>query len=104
MSAFLAGCIVGVSARYAAQIRELLYSQTMKRMAAEQEAARAEAAAASRAARAEAYAKLHEPKEPVKIDVKVETPTAELAEPVRMPAAQEAPPVEPHAQFVDELA
>ena len=101
MSASMAGGIVGVSARYAAQIRELIYSQTMKRMAAEEEAARAEEAAAARAAREERFTKLREPKEPVKIDVKVETPAAELAEPVHLAAAKDAPPAEPLAQFVD---
>ena len=45
MGAVLAGGIEGVSARYAAQIRELLHVQAMKRLAAEQEAVRREIAA-----------------------------------------------------------
>jgi hypothetical protein len=98
MSAFLAGGIEGVSARYAAQIQELLHSQTMKRMAAEQEAARAEAAAAARAALVEQFARSHEPTEPVKVE---SAPAVELADAVRQPAAAEAPPAEPLAQIVD---
>jgi hypothetical protein len=45
MSASGSGAIGPVSVRYAAQIRELLFAQAMQRMAADQEAARAEAAA-----------------------------------------------------------
>lgn len=57
MSAGTTGAIGPVSARYAAQIRELLHAQAMQRLAAEDEAAR-QAAAAEREARAEAIAKL----------------------------------------------
>ena len=78
MSAALSG-IGPVSVRYAAQIRELLYAQAVKRMAADAEAARAEAEA-ERAARLEAIAKSHRQEEPVKVDVKIEP--AKLAEPV----------------------
>lgn len=52
MSADATGAIGPVSVRYAAQIRELLYAQAMQRMAADQEAARANAEA-ERAARTE---------------------------------------------------
>lgn len=45
MSASGSGAIGPVSVRYAAQIRELLFAQAMQRMAADQEAARVEAAA-----------------------------------------------------------
>ena len=104
MSAALSG-IGPVSVRYAAQIRELLYAQAVKRMAADAEAARAEAEA-ERAARLEAIAKSHQPEEPVKVDVKIEP--AKLAESVKQPEAKEpapAPPAQvPVAQLVDELA
>ena len=56
MSAGATGAIGPVSVRYAAQIRELLYAQAVQRMAAEQEAARANAEA-ERTARVEAVAK-----------------------------------------------
>lgn len=52
MSAEGTGAIGPISVRYAAQIRELLYAQAMQRMAADQEAARANADA-ERAARTE---------------------------------------------------
>jgi len=99
MSAFLAGGVEGVSARYAAQIRELLYAQAIRRMAADEEAARAEAAAAERSARIE---KLTTPRveEPVKVEIE-SAPAAELADPVRQPAGQEAPPAAPLAQIID---
>lgn len=107
MSAVLAGGIEGVSARYAAQIRELLYTQAMKRMAAAEEAVRAEAAV-ERAARLEAFSKSHELQEPVKVDVKVDEAAVPHPEQARsavskgvQPAAKEAPPAEPLAQIVD---
>src|SRR5690606_13425433 len=79
-----------IAVRYAAQIRELLHSQTMKRMAAEEEAARAEAAA-ERAARIKALMVSRpdgpsvEPRTritpaPVEAPVKVEPQTAKKAE------------------------
>jgi hypothetical protein len=101
MSAVLAGGIEGVSARYAAQIRELLHVQAMKRLAAEQEAAR-RAAEAEEAARLEAIRTALAPSEPVKVDVEIQ-PAAELAEPVRQPEAKEPAPVPP-AQIFDEQA
>lgn len=109
MSAASSG-IGPVSVRYAAQIQELLYSQTMKRMAAEQEAARAQAQA-EQDARVEAAAKARETDKPVtakidapkdvQVDVKVEH--AQLADPVKQPAAKKepAPHPEPTAQVVD---
>jgi hypothetical protein len=45
MSASGSGAIGPVSVRYAAQIRELLFAQAMQRMAADQEAARAQSRA-----------------------------------------------------------
>lgn len=42
MSAGATGAVGPVSVRYAAQIRELLFAQALRRMAAEQEAARAD--------------------------------------------------------------
>lgn len=110
MSAALSG-IGPVSVRYAAQIRDLLYAQAVKRMAADAETARAQAEA-DRAARLDAIAKAGETKEPVKVDIpqqekvdaKIER--AKLAEPVKQPeakAADPAPAPQPTAQFVDEL-
>ncbi|HOY76817.1 MAG TPA: hypothetical protein PLN33_03355 [Hyphomonadaceae bacterium] len=65
MSADATGAIGPVSVRYAAQIRELLYAQAMQRMAADQEAARANADA-ERAAR-------HEPKvKEVELNAKID--------------------------------
>ncbi|HEY7800399.1 MAG TPA: hypothetical protein VIA80_16655 [Hyphomonadaceae bacterium] len=104
MGAVLSGGIEGVSARYAAQIRELLHVQAMKRLAAEQEAAR-RAIEAQEAARLEALrtraAAMTEMKEPVKVDV--EPAAAELAEPIQMAEASEPAPVPP-AQIFDEQA
>jgi hypothetical protein len=101
--------IEGVSARYAAQIRELLYSQAIKRMAAAEEAARAEAAA-ERAARLEELQTKSRLEEPVKVDVEsaiaphpeqARSAVSKGAEPVRQPAAPEAPAPEPLAQIID---
>ena len=104
MSAVLAGGIEGISARYAAQIRELLYVQAMKRMAAEQEAVRAEAAALRQAA----FERSSPPVEPVEEAVKVDPETikhAEAAEPVKAPEPKEpAPQPVPPAQIIDEKA
>jgi hypothetical protein len=104
MGAVLTGGIEGVSARYAAQIRELIHVQAMKRLAAEQEAVR-RAIEAQEAARLEALraraAAMTEMKEPVKVDV--EPATAELAEPAKMAEASEPAPVPP-AQIFDEQA
>jgi len=103
MGAVLSGGIEGVSARYAAQIRELLHVQAMKRLAAEQEAARRaieaqEAALAALLARGAATTPV---KEPVKVDV--EPAKAELAEPVSMTEPSEPAPVPP-AQIFNEQA
>jgi hypothetical protein len=104
MGAVLSGGIEGVSARYAAQIRELLHVQAMKRLAAEQEAVRREIEA-QEAARLEALrahaAAVAEAKEPVKVDV--EPAAAELAEPIEMAEAAEPAPVPP-AQIFNEQA
>ncbi|MDP3736194.1 MAG: hypothetical protein Q8R02_02325 [Hyphomonadaceae bacterium] len=110
------GAVLGigpVSVRYAAQIREMLYSQAVKKMVAEQEAARAEAAA-ERTARLEAIQARNEafaPEEPVKVDAQTAAKAAEraeLAEPVSQPEAKESAPVKaapvPAAQIFDEMA
>ena len=57
MSASGSGAIGPVSVRYAAQIRELLFAQAMQRMAADQEAARAESAARAEPPRGSTEAK-----------------------------------------------
>ena len=90
MSAGLSG-VGPISVRYAVQIRELIQSQSAKRMAAEQEAARADQAARAEAARKAAVdalrssLKLDEPKPAVKVDVKVD------AKVDHAPAEPEAP-------------
>jgi hypothetical protein len=103
MGAVLTGGIEGVSARYAAQIRELLHVQAMKRLAAEQEAARRaiQAQEAALEALLMRSATATPVKEPVKVDV--EPAAAELAEPVRMAEPSEPAPVPP-AQIFDEQA
>ena len=105
MGAVLSGGIEGVSARYAAQIRELLHVQAMKRLAAEQEAVRraieAQEAARLEALRAHAAAAIAPVKEPVKVDVEPEA--AELAEPIRASEPSEPAPVPP-AQIFNEQA
>jgi hypothetical protein len=104
MGAVLSGGIEGVSARYAAQIRELIHVQAMKRLAAEQEAVRrtieAQEAARLEALRASATARVAI-EEPVKVDI--EPTTAELAEPMQRAEASEPAPVAP-AQIFDEQA
>lgn len=94
MSAGGAGAIGPVSVRYAAQIRELLFAQAMQRMAADQEAARAQAEA-DRASRVEpaADAKPVRKVEPAKTETRASAPdaTSEAAPP---------PPAEP-ARIVD---
>jgi hypothetical protein len=102
------GAVVGgigpVAVRYAAQIRELLFSQAMKRMAAEEEAARAEASA-ERAARLEALRSRIAPA-PIEEPVKVEAETAkkaEHAEPVKTVEPIE-PGAVPPAQIFNEQA
>ena len=109
MGAVLSG-IGPVSVRYAAQIREMLYVQAVKKMVAEQEAARAEAAA-ERTARLEAIRSRHEAfavEEPVKVDAATATKAAEPAEPVRQPEAKDDAPVPSApiapAQIFDEVA
>ena len=104
MGAVLSGGIEGVSARYAAQLRELIHVQAMKRLAAEQEAVRrtieAQEAARLEALRASATARIAI-EEPVKVDV--ERSAAEIAEPVRMAETAEPAPIPP-AQIFDEEA
>ncbi len=77
MSADPAGGVGPVSVRYAAQIRELLYAQAVQRMAADQEAARAQAEF-DRQSRLEAAAR-REAQEPVKAKVEPSKPAAEPA-------------------------
>ena len=92
MSAVATAGIVGVSARYAAQIQELLYVQAVKRMVAEQEAARAKADA-QRNAFIESMRAMDAMDEPVKVEVDPETAkaAAEAAEPAKPSEPQEAP-------------
>ncbi|MEQ1784701.1 MAG: hypothetical protein ABMA14_25420 [Hyphomonadaceae bacterium] len=93
------GAIGPVSVRYAAQIRELLYAQAVQRMAAEEEAARANADA-ERAARSEAVAKA-QAAEP--LDVKVQTPEPAIYKPApaRQPDAPTDKPAVTAGQLVD---
>jgi len=104
MSAVATAGIEGISARYAAQIQELLYMQAVKRMVAEQEAARAQADA-QRNAFIESLRAMDAIEEPVKVEVDPETVKAavETAEPAKQPEPKEAPPttVAP-AQLFDE--
>lgn len=112
MSAVLGG-IGPVSVRYAAQIREMLYTQAVKQMVAQQEAARAEAAA-ERAARLEAIQARNEAfavEEPVKVDPQTAAKAAERtehAEPAKQAEAKESAPVQSGpiapAQIFDEVA
>lgn len=87
------GGIGPVSVRYAAQIRELLFTQAIQRLAADEEAARA-ADDVKKTSRADAR---EDAREPVKVDI--DTP---LPEP-RAPAstAAHAPPSAAPAQIVD---
>jgi hypothetical protein len=96
MSAGLGG-IGPVSVRYALQIRELLNVQAIKRMVAEQEAARADAGA-DRAARIEAIRTQNEvlAEEPVKVDVKTDAPAL-----AGQPAPEAKDPVPTTGQLVD---
>lgn len=93
MSAAVSG-IGPLSVRYAAQIRELLFTQAIRKMAAEEEAARVEAAAEKAAAR--------EPRPvedvAVKLDIRSEPPPP--SEPVKQ-AAESAPATVPPAQIFD---
>lgn len=94
MSADATGAIGPVSVRYAAQIRELLYAQAVQRMAADQEAARANADA-ERAARAEPKikeAELHAKVDPIHTIQRAEAvkPAAETAAPVAIKVAAKA--------------
>ena len=91
MSAGATGAIGPVSVRYAAQIRELLYAQAMQRMAADQEAARANAEA-DRDDRAEAAAKAAADAEPLRAKVDAPEP-APPPEPVKAPEAKPETPV-----------
>lgn len=85
MSAAVSG-IGPLSVRYAAQIRELLFTQAVRKMAADEEAARAEAAAEQAAARQ----KPPVTSEAVKVDIRAEPPVEPMqaqAEPAAAPSA-----------------
>jgi hypothetical protein len=90
MSAGLSG-VGPISVRYAVQIRDLLHAQSIKRMAAEQESARAEQASRAAAARrAEVDAlrsslKVDEPKPAVRVDVKVDAKVDPAPAPAEAP-------------------
>lgn len=104
MSAGDTGAIGPVSARYAAQIRELLYAQAVQRMAAEEEAARTRAEA-DRQAAVESAAKAEELRQPLRGKVEAPEP-APVAAPARHPeaaaGANTAPPAATvPAQLVD---
>lgn len=73
MSAVGTGAIGPVSVRYAAQIRELLFAQAIQRMAADQEAARAQADA-DRTARAEAAARAEPASQPLRAQLEISPP------------------------------
>ena len=99
MSAGDTGAIGPVSVRYAAQIRDLLYAQTMQRMAADQEAARLKAQS-ERVAKDEAAARAEQIRQP--LAARIEAPDA----PMKLPEAPvETPPAKPAttapAQLVD---
>ncbi len=96
MSAGLGG-IGPVSVRYALQIRELLNVQAIKRMVAEQEAARVDAEA-GRAERIEAIRARNEvfAEEPVKVDVK-----SDISAPADKPAPEAKEPAPTSGQLVD---
>jgi len=81
MSAGELGVIGPVSVRYAAQIRELLFAQAMQRMAADQEAARAQTQA-DRATRIEAAATAEEARQPLQARIA----NMERVEPSQAPA------------------
>ncbi len=93
--------IVGVSARYAAQIRELLYVRAVERLAAEHEAARL---AAAQAEELRKQPKEPKPVEPAEEAVKVDVDTKHLPDaPRQTQAEQKAEPVAAPAiaQLVD---
>jgi len=92
MSAVLGG-VGPVSVRYAAQIKQLLFSQALQRLVAEQEAAR-DSAEADKAARVE---------EPVKADAETKAAkTASPPAPIRAETPAAAPAeTPPPATFVD---
>ena len=92
MSADATAAIGPVSARYAAQIRELLYAQALQRMAADREAARA-SAQAERHARAEVERQTDP--EPIKAKMDAQQPATPNVKPEPAPATT-AP-----AQLVD---
>lgn len=102
MSAGDIGAIGPVSARYAAQIRELLYAQAVQRMAADQEAARAKSES-DRAAREQATAKADHIRQP--LAAKIDTPEAiQLVAPTKLPEPAETKPAAPStgtAKLVD---
>jgi hypothetical protein len=96
MGAALTGAIGPVSVRYAAQIRELLFAQAIQRMAADQEAARAQSQA-ERAARVEPASK----PEPGLQAVHTRTTSPEPVS-ASEPVAETAPETKkPTAQLVD---
>lgn len=105
MSAGLSG-IGPLSVRYAHQIKELLNAQAVRRMAAEQESARA-SAEAERARRVEAIRNNAIADEPVKVDVRTqptqEAQAAEATAPVEAPAPKETV-ASAAGQLVDEMA
>lgn len=86
MSTSSTGAVGPVSVRYAAQIRHLLYTQAVHRMAADQEAARARTEA-ERSARTESTDK---PGEPLDVKVTKPDPAADTAAP-QAPADKPAP-------------
>ena len=101
MSADATGAIGPVSVRYAAQIRELLYAQAVQRMAADQEAARANAEA-ERAARAEPKAK--DPELNAKVEALQSTQRTEAVKPpveTPPPVADKAKPDTTPGQYVN---
>jgi hypothetical protein len=94
MSADATGAVGPVSVRYAAQIRELLYAQAMQRMAADQEAARANADA-ERAARTEPKAK------EIELDAKIDQIHTTQRPETLKPAVETAAPVADKPKTVD---
>ncbi len=93
MSTSSTGAIGPVSVRYAAQIRNLLYTQAVQRMAADQEAARARTEA-ERSARIEPAEKAAEP-----LDAKVDG--TEPAAPVAAATSATADAPASTGQFLD---
>ena len=99
MSAVMASRVEGISARYAAQIQELLYVQAVKRMVAEQEAARVQAEA-QRTDVLESMRSQIVDDEPVKVDPET-AERAEAAEPIKIEMKEPASVVVEPAQLID---